>query len=117
MGVLRVIRAEQPSVLVTEAHPKVLYFALSGIKHDWSGGHQQMNQWLAGQLGVGSLSITNDHEWDALISAWACAQGALGRWTLDLHAPISGYGPGGTIQQPAGATKYFWPTSVGGSGD
>lgn len=109
MGVLTLLRQASPALVVTEAHPKVLYFALAQAKYDWSTSRPQMVQWLSSQLGTVALGVSSDHEFDALLSAWACVQGVLGRWSTDLHAPIAGFAPSGTILQPAGPTRYFWP--------
>jgi hypothetical protein len=109
MGVLYALRQKDAALVVTETHPKVLYFALTGMKHDWTASRGAMTAWLTEQLGQVPLSVSSEHEFDALASAWACAQGVLGRWTGNLHAPCVGGPLGGTTIRPAGPTSYFWP--------
>jgi hypothetical protein len=109
MGVILALRQKVPAMVVTETHPKVIYFATSGKKYDWDGARSAMTAWLGDQLGRAALATSTDHEFDAALSAWACAQGVMGLWKRDLHAPIPGHLIGGSSIRPAGATRYFWP--------
>ena len=36
------------------------------------------------KLEIDNISCANDHEWDALISAWAAYKGFIGEWKRDL---------------------------------
>ncbi len=104
MGVVHALRTAHPNLVVSETHPKVLYFALTQTGYDWASSAAQMHKWLLAQLGT-TCPVGTEHEFDALLSAWACMQGVLGRWTRDLHAaPTTS-----TTIKPAGQTKYFWP--------
>ncbi|MBI5543809.1 MAG: DUF429 domain-containing protein [Deltaproteobacteria bacterium] len=109
MSVVHVLRHRAPGLLVTETHPKVLYFALSGSKYDWAGSRVAMVRWLGGLLGQPTLAMASDDEFDAVLSAWACWQGASGRWTRDLHAVGDSEGEAEEVVRPAGPTRYFWP--------
>jgi hypothetical protein len=109
VGVLHALREHDPSLLITETHPKVLHFALTGAKYDWDSSRAQMIGWVRSQLGHDTPALASDHEFDALVSAWACAKGVLGHWTRDLHALDGVAEKNGTVVRPAGRTRYFWP--------
>ena len=62
-----------------------------------------MIRWLCGQDGsFRDWKPTNEHEWDALISAWATCQGVTGNWITDLMPQDA------TALFPAGPATYFW---------
>ena len=139
-------RPEHREIYVTETHPKVLYRALAGEKYDYGPGKDEtedgkkekprsmnrlLTRALTGQNGAAitdcasKIKITNDHEWDALISAWAAFRGKSGEWSLNLLCKkdcdqlverITGKGFGigeecGALDFPAGKAKleYRWP--------
>lgn len=92
---------------LNETHPKVLYHALRGPNHRYSFRENKasMNKWLIQELiGIPELEIKNDHEWDALISAWATWQGHAGKLTTDLMEDFK------NPILPAGKVTYFWPS-------
>ena len=109
VGLIHALRRQDPGLVVTETHPKVLYFALAGVKYDWALSRPQMVAWIRDLLGQPSMDVPSSDEFDALLSAWACAQGVLGHWKRDLHVPVPGSTPGGTVVRPVGSTHYFWP--------
>lgn len=96
---------------VTETHPKVLFFALSGEKYDYENRRAEMNRWLAREMnmhghGMEESGLTkDDHQWDALISAWAAHQGFTGNWEANLVA----YENRSRLDFPAGPVDYRWP--------
>ena len=51
-----------------------------------------------------AINISNDHEWDALISCWATFNGLAGNWKTDLMP-----GVGNLLLPQAGSVNYFWP--------
>jgi hypothetical protein len=106
LGVVQHLRTSRPDLVVSETHPKVLYFALSGNMHYWPNLAQAMRTWLSTQLNGVQCTLNTDHEFDALLSAWACMNGVLFRWTQDLHASPMGIS---TVVRPVGRTNYFWP--------
>jgi hypothetical protein len=108
MGVLVALRAANPHLVVSETHPKLLYFDLTKQKYDWETAGRQMSAWLTSLLGI-PVTPTSGHAFDALLSAWACANGVIGRWHRDLHQPIVGLSPRGRMVRPVGSTNYFWP--------
>ena len=106
MGVLIAARRRFADVSITETHPKVLYWQLSGKKYDYETSRTGMDAVLANALGI-SVAPATDHEWDAAISAFAVLEGITGRWTHDLHElPII---EGKRLVTPCGRTRYFWP--------
>ena len=52
--------------------------------------------------------IRDEHQWNALISAWATWQGFSGKWIADLVADL-----GGTrLLLPIGQLSYYWPNII-----
>lgn len=117
MFVLRQLRksSEHPEpssdLWVTETHPKVLYFALSGEKYDYGRHRVEMDGWLAKAMNMPldgleeSVLTEDDHQWDALISAWAAHEGFTGNWEANLVACKDGE----NLDFPAGPVDYRWP--------
>lgn len=100
-------RLRRDSTLITEAHPKVCYYACTGKRADWKDDCDEMATWLVNQLRVAEpdgLRRKEDHCFDAGMSALAALSGLNGEWTLDLHAL-----PTDTRVQPVGQTHYWWP--------
>lgn len=102
---------------VTETHPKVLFFALSGEKYDYDNRRAEMDRWLAKEMnmpvvdGLEESGLTkDDHQWDALISAWAARQGFTGNWEANLVA----YENRSNLDFPAGPVDYRWPDPAEG---
>jgi len=107
MSVLHELRKANGDVYVTETHPKVLCYELFKQKHNYTG-NGQMDDWLAGKLKV-EINTSNDHEWDAAISALAALRGLQGAWNTDLHKlPANGTG---RFVHPCGKTHYVWPAA------
>ena len=87
-------------IQVTEAHPKVCYYAETGRKHNWADEHAR-----AQMLGQGTAA---DHAFDAAIGSLAALRGLNGEWPHDLHAepPIDGRPEN---VHPFGLTNFWWP--------
>lgn len=98
------LRQQWPEIKLTETHPKVLYFTRTRRRHRWEGESDMMRRWLEGELAC-AIQLANDHEFDALISAWAAREGFSGRWPRDLRTIPSS----NQILEPAGAIHYWWP--------
>ncbi len=99
-------------ITLSETHPKVLYYALTQKKYDKYDDdeqHAEMDSFLSKKLGGLNVRTSNDHEWDAAISAYALMMGITGIWTYDLHKlqPEDN----GRIVQPCGKTSYYWPNN------
>lgn len=95
------LRALWPEVRLNETHPKILYFALTSLPYVFGQG---MITWLGGHVNAATgVAITNDHEWDALISAWATVQGMTGGFSRDRLTGVP------DLLFPVGQVNYFWP--------
>jgi hypothetical protein len=107
MAVLIAAKVRHPSAQLVETHPKILYHHLAAQIYDWSGRSLEMTAQLSEWLSC-EVKASNEHEWDATLSAYAALEGLTERWKLDLHTlPV---GPGERIIEPAGRTHYFWPS-------
>jgi hypothetical protein len=104
---------------VTEAHPKVLYYALRKQRHPWSDAGDapaaspaDAARWLIDECGIleypqdlaGSLASC-DHKFDALLGALSALRGLNKEWTTDLHANADAV-------HPFGQTHYWWPENI-----
>lgn len=106
MAVLIALKRRFPNLIVTETHPKVLYFALSGDKYNYNMANEKMDEFLSSKMDC-EISTESDHEWDAAISIYAARQGLTGSWARDLHAiPLES---SGRMITPCGSTHYWWP--------
>lgn len=106
MSVLVATRSRLPQIPVVETHPKVLYWALAKRKYSYLSSSSDMDVMLGKAVGA-ECRTSNDHEWDALLSAFAAASGIQRRWTNDLHALPSA--PDSRLVTPCGITNYYWP--------
>jgi hypothetical protein len=111
-------RFRADAAMVTEAHPKVCYYALTGARHTWSADKARMAKWLVDELAVetsGDLTDADDNLFDAGLAALAALRGANREWTLDLHALDA---PGGdTRVRFCGPTRFWWPSGIGPTAD
>lgn len=99
-------RDRDPSLPITETHPKVLFYALTGSKYDYKARQTEMDDVLSEKVGR-TVKTSNDHEWDALISAYAAMQGMLGAWHHDLLGDsLTG---NDLLKFPCGRVNYWWP--------
>lgn len=95
------LREAWPDLPLCETHPKVLYRAMTGRRHSWG---PEMDRWLLDAAGCPeAVAPSNDHEWDALVSAWAASNWASGNWTDDLRSLSS------AAVEPTGGVAYPWP--------
>ena len=106
MAVLIAAGQKFPDVVITETHPKVLYWQLSSKKYEYQTSKAAMDGVLTAALGI-SVEAATEHEWDAAVSAFAALSGILGNWTHDLHALPTEKGE--RLIRPCGSTHYFWP--------
>jgi hypothetical protein len=103
-------RFQRDETVVTEAHPKVLYFATTGKRCAWDTDSTEMAVWLADQLGIEEcpdLLGPADHRFDAGVSVLAALKGLNREWPLDLHALPSN--DQGRLVRFCGRTHYWWP--------
>ena len=99
-------RLREDAAIVTEAHPKVCYYACTGLKHDWATSRTSMTGWIEGELGQPTNFGLSDDEFDACVAALAALKGLNGAWSTDLHDMPWGDGERVTF---AMRTQYFWP--------
>lgn len=121
--VLKWILDKEESVMVTEAHPKVLFFALhdSNRRHPWArlragrllppADKKKSKLLLLKMLNLQSnkrfVSMNDDHCFDALLAALAALKGCNGEWGMDLHE-----GDQPHVIHPFGRTHYWWPKDI-----
>ena len=106
MSVMLELRMKDSNIKVTETHPKVLYFALSGKKYDYKHESHDMDIFLSDLLNI-RVNTSNDHEWDAVVSVYAAIMGYSGQWSTNLHdLPAQDTE---RLIKPAGNTEYWWP--------
>jgi Protein of unknown function (DUF429) len=104
--------------MVTEAHPKVCLFALTGKKQVWARDQSAMVAWLIKELGVDAPTSTfgrKDDCFDAGIALLAALRGLNGDWNLDLHAEPNDATDGRV--RFFGQTHYWWPPATSARGD
>lgn len=120
MGFIQMLRARWKSFKVTEAHPKVLYYAKKSkqCRHDWRGRNRaemvhDLFTWLGikGNPGAGDQAKSlarqaKDNAFDAVLCILPALKGENGKWTKDLHK-LSNRPP--EQIQPLGQTYYWWP--------
>lgn len=107
MSVLIETASSSDRISLSETHPKVLYYALTQRKYDYRESQAEMDGFLSNVLGGINIGASNDHEWDAVISAYALLMGMTGVWKNDLHElqPEDD----SRIVDPCGKTFYYWP--------
>lgn len=103
-------RFSKDGAMLTEAHPKVLYFALTGKKHEWKKSNGEMVKWITNELKAeveGNPFGKSDHTFDAALALLAAEKGFQGEWKLDLHS--IGDGDEGDCVEYIGPTHFWWP--------
>lgn len=106
MAVSISLRRTDPHLSISETHPKVLYRALEHKKYDYKSHSNEMDFALSRWLDL-DVRTSNDHEWDAVVSAYAALQGVTGGWTHDLFEDQ--IEKDGRLVWPCGKTNYWWP--------
>lgn len=109
------LRSKFDKMLITETHPKVLYYALTGDVYDFENNRDNMVGNLARWLGRADPNIRTDHAWDALVSAYAARNWHTQKWDVDLHQLDANQFE--SLVCPIGSTAYAWPTSLSPAGD
>ena len=103
------LRSACNSILISETHPKVLYFSLSGLRYDYETNQVAMNRHLSQWIGL-PADTGNDHEWDAVVSCLAVFKGMSEHWPGDLHRQLP-TAAGETFVEVGGPSHYYWPIS------
>jgi hypothetical protein len=103
MGLAIELRRTWPSIRLNETHPKVLYRALTGERYALEKLPVAV-QCFASQANIECVDeVDNDHQFDALLSAWATREGYTQGWQ-DLAEPKADH------TFPAGKVNYLWPS-------
>jgi len=106
----RSLRERCSDVQITETHPKVLYYQLTGDRYNFGTNSAAMVQQLTGWLQAQVPGALSEHAWDALISAYAARQWHNRIWTTDLHQLPPDQAE--SLVWPLGNTAYAWPESI-----
>lgn len=103
------LRSLWPDITLTETHPKVLWAHLeTGIRYPRNLGEDTAAvDWLANAADA-EMSPKNEHEFDALLSAWAAAQGLRRVWTRDLVRERAHRQRGENVMLVPNV-HYYWP--------
>ncbi len=90
-----------------EAINRIRYYACANKNYRWSESPEEMRSWLLREMDCQlGADIASEHEWDALISAWAAKMGHTGVWTTDLRCLSN------EPLEPAGTVVYWWPEAL-----
>lgn len=106
LAMIASLRGMSNSILISETHPKVLYYCLSGNQHNFQLNKATMNEQLTNWIGL-NINTTNDHEWDATVSCFAVLEGILRHWTTDLHQLPTVAGE--KLIHIGGPSRFYWP--------
>jgi hypothetical protein len=98
------LRQHWPNLVLNETHPKVLFSALSGSRYRKDALPAAI-EWFVSYAKIEPIEALNDHEFDAVMSAWVTQAGLQGNWS-DLVQPDS------CLLFPAGPVKYLWPSQL-----
>ncbi len=96
-----------PEIALNETHPKILFHALSGHRYQKDKLPIAI-EWFFKHSGIFPIPLRNDHELDAVISAWATQVGLRESWSNLVHDD-------GSLLFPAGPAKYLWPSCERGA--
>ena len=102
-------RFQRDGTIITEAHPKVCFFALTK-KVAKETSLVEMTRWLLDELSVPQPNEgfgSSDHAFDAAMATLAALRGINGDWALDLHTLTND--TCGERVLPFGPTYYWWP--------
>jgi hypothetical protein len=114
----RFVEEEWPDALLTEAHPKVLWHHHSrslpyprGTRGKWNEDSLR-DTWVEGVMKRRSNAAKfceDEHQFDALLSAWAALSAFRGEWTLNLAdlGAVEQRRPNVSLCRQI---NYFWPT-------
>lgn len=107
-------RFRSDGTMVTEAHPKVCFFAMTGKKNAWADDKVDMEAWLVKELRIDASAVDfgrEDHCFDAGLALLAALRGLNGDWSVDLHAVTTEQEDGRVAF--FGRTHFWWPETPG----
>jgi hypothetical protein len=105
------LRERWPEIKLTETHPKVLWAHYSRdtpYPREWGVGEPETARAFKKQCGLASAEPRDEHQFDALLSAWAAAQAFDGRWAHDLSYEKAEDQTGDNISVVS-KVHYYWP--------
>ena len=77
MGLALELRRHLPNIRLNETHPKVLFYAITGKRYRPADLASAV-EWFASYSSLTIIGdISNDDQFDALLSAWATRQDTL----------------------------------------
>jgi hypothetical protein len=103
MGLALELRGRWPTMRLNETHPKVFYYAMAGKRYE-PKNWRSAARWFARRSDLSLTDIDNDHEFDAVLSAWATREGYANHWQ-DLAKRDA------NLIFPAGEVNYLWQPS------
>ena len=106
LALMASLRSLSENILISETHPKVLYYHLTGIQYNYRINQELMNEQLSKWIGL-SITTETDHEWDAAVSCFAVYEGISRRWTNDLHQLPSIADE--ELVHLGGPSHFYWP--------
>lgn len=100
IALMVLLKQKSPNLVITEAHPKVLFYHLFQREVDYANilGSGLLKQFPSGYNPKG------EHEIDASLSALAAVMGITGQWTHNLHSEGQDQ-----LVRPCGETFFYWP--------
>ena len=106
------LREKWPDILLNEVHPKVLYYAWTKNTYEKPKKKNgsiptKMSDWLSNAIDIkDSLKGKNDHEFDAVLAAWATYKGLSEEFSNDLmKKSLNPIWPAGKPE-----ASYYWPS-------
>lgn len=104
------LRKEWSEIILNETHPKVQYYAQTKKPYKFQG---KIIKWLRRQINCADFpQIRNEHEWDALYSAWITFRAIQNRATPDL-LDVTNSRASATMLYPVcpiSHIHYYWPS-------
>jgi hypothetical protein len=97
------LREKWPELGLNETHPKVLLHACWNERYDPKTVGEAVQR-FAGRVGI-ECPFQGEHEFDAVLSAWATREGLVDGWT-DIVGASAG------LLFPAGPVRYLWPEQI-----
>jgi Protein of unknown function (DUF429) len=99
------LRQHWPSLVLNETHPKLLFSALSGGRYRKDALASAI-EWFVSYAKIEPVALLNDHEFDAVMSAWVTHAGLQGHWSDLVQFDDD------RLLFPAGPVKYLWPSQL-----
>lgn len=116
MAMAKKLRDKWKGIILNETHPKVQFYAksLKVYKYDEKDKGRRIKKWLrveiSDQMDLDHFpKMHNEHEWDALYSAWVTLQSIQSKSTPDL-LDITNSRASPSMLYPVPSVHYYWPS-------